>query len=158
MIKIYLTSLILILFTACSITTKETYKTYQNYKLIHSTLNSKNKELFELLQAYIKQKNWLACIIKVEQKIQIEKTLETEYYNIIGYCYYSLEIYNLAIHYYTKALKQEPNNMITLLSLGKTYKITQKFEKAYNIYNKIIILDSNNKIAKKQITMLNQYL
>nr|WCH55261.1 hypothetical protein [Hypnea brasiliensis] len=157
MIKIYLTSVILILSAACLITTSENYKNYKNYKLTNSTIKHNDKELLELLQAYIKEKNWLACIIKVEQKITKEKNLAAEYYNIIGYCYYSLKIYYLATHYYQKALEQEPNNIITLLSLGKTYKLIKKYKKAYNIYNQIIMLDSHNIIAKKQVEVLNQY-
>nr|WCH54664.1 hypothetical protein [Hypnea edeniana] len=156
MIKIYLTCLILILCTACSITTNGIYKIYQNYKLVDSNIN--HKDLFELLQVYIKQKNWLDCIIRVEQKTKTEQTVATEYYNIIGYCYYSLEIYYLATYYYQKALEQEPNNMITLFSLGKIYKLTKKYKKARRMYNHIIILDSNNKIAKQQVELLNQYL
>nr|YP_010902809.1 hypothetical protein REP59_pgp171 [Hypnea flava]WCH54863.1 hypothetical protein [Hypnea flava] len=156
MIKTYLTFLILILCTACSITTNEIYKIYQNYKLINSSFN--HKDIFELLQIYIKQNKWLACIIKVEQKHKKEKNLAAEYYNIIGYCYYSLEIYYLATYYYQKALEKEPNNIITLFSLGKIYKLTKKYKKAYNIYDQIIMLDSNNKIAKKQVKLLNKYL
>lgn len=158
MIKIYLTSLILILCAACSITTNEIYKIYRNYKLVNLKINNPPQSLLKLLQVYIKKKNWLSCIIKVEQKIKKEKKLATEYYNIIGYCYYSLEIYYIATHYYQKAIEQEPDNIITLFSLGKIYKLTKQYKKAYKIYNQIITLDSSNTIARKQVKLLNKYL
>nr|YP_010903603.1 hypothetical protein REP92_pgp172 [Hypnea wynnei]WCH56455.1 hypothetical protein [Hypnea wynnei] len=158
MIKIYLASLILILSAACFIITNEIYKNFKNYKFINSKINKNHKELLEILQVHINRKNWLACIIKVEQIIKNKENLSIEYYNIIGYCYYSIKIYHLANYYYQQTIQQEPNNIIALFSLGKIYILTKKYKKAYDIYNTIIILDSNNKIAKKQVKILNKYL
>nr|QCI07204.1 hypothetical protein [Hypnea pannosa] len=158
MIKIYLVSLILILSAACFTTTVEIYKSFKNYTFLYLETKHNYEELLEVLQIHIKQKNWLACITKIEQKIKKEKNLPTECYNIIGYCYYSIEIYNLANYYYQQALQKNPNSMVTLLNLGEMYTVIKKYKEAYNIYNKINMIDSNNKIAQKKLKTLTKYL
>nr|WCH55461.1 hypothetical protein [Hypnea pseudomusciformis] len=158
MIKIYLASLILILSTACFITTIEIYKNFKNYSFLYLETNKNHNQLFKVLQIHIKQKNWLTCILTIEEKIKKENKLPIEYYNIIGYCYSSINIYTLADYYYQKALYKEPNNIITLLSLGKIYTITKKYKEAYSIYNRINTIESNNKIAQKKLKVLEKYL
>nr|YP_010902609.1 hypothetical protein REP55_pgp172 [Hypnea nidulans]WCH54464.1 hypothetical protein [Hypnea nidulans] len=158
MIRIYLVSLIVILSAACFITTIEIYRSLKNYKFLYLKNNKHKQKSFDILQVYIKQKNWLTCIIKIEKKIKKEKDLPIEYYNIIGYCYYSIKIYHLASYYYKKALNRESNNIITLLSLGKIYILMKKYKEAYEIYNVINTVDSKNIIARKKLKTLIKYL
>nr|YP_010903207.1 hypothetical protein REP76_pgp170 [Hypnea cornuta]WCH55660.1 hypothetical protein [Hypnea cornuta] len=157
MIKIYLNLLILILSTACLITTLEIYRTFKNYSFLYLKSNKNHNEFVELLQVHIRQKNWLACILEIEEKIKQEENLQIEYYNIIGYCYYSINIYNLADYYYQKALYKESNNIITLLSLGKIYTITKKYQKAYSTYYRVNMIKPSN-IAQKKLKKLEKYL
>nr|YP_009773953.1 conserved hypothetical plastid protein [Caulacanthus okamurae]QIZ74570.1 conserved hypothetical plastid protein [Caulacanthus okamurae] len=147
MLKIYLLCLTCFLLPVCFLITLEIYKTLKNHIVVYYSNNSNS---LNSTQAYIRQKKWLTCIKILEKNIALQKKSTTKYYNILGFCYYYINEYQLSEYYYEQVLKQKPNNISILYKLAKVYLLNKKDKDAKNIYQKILKLDKNNNIAKKK--------
>jgi general secretion pathway protein D len=63
----------------------------------------------------------------------------------LGFSYLQLNEYDKAAKYYEKALKANPINPIALLNMGIIYEKKKNNEKAIEMYNKLISLDSDER-------------
>nr|WCH56255.1 hypothetical protein [Hypnea sp.] len=158
MLKIYLVSLILILFGICSIISNEVYKISNNYILLYHEKTNEYKNILKIAQAYINKKKWVSCIVLLEQSTKKGETFLIDYYNALGYCYCYIKIYTLAEFYYNQTINQDAENIIALCNLGNLYISNKRYKDAYIIYKKVSKLDQYNSIAKKQIKALAKYL
>jgi signal transduction histidine kinase/Tfp pilus assembly protein PilF len=87
-----------------------------------------------------------------------EKEIMTDYYNNIALCYYNLDKYSEAIHWFRKTLDlyMEMGDLEdvanTLNNIGINYKMQGNYDKAIEYYEQTIIideqLDNENQIAK----------
>lgn len=158
MLTLYLTCLTCFLIPTCIILTLEIYKIIYKYHEIskkrYKTIVINNNDILNLAEIYIRQKKWLSCILLIES--YNEKNQDNNYtcYNCIGFCYYQLQIYELAKYNYSKALENNQQDINSLFTLAELYKITKNINKAIKTYKKILVIDKNNKKAQRKLEKL----
>lgn len=108
-------------------------------------------DAFNLAKIYARKKMWLLSIKTLESRYEIETDVKSEYFNAIGFSYYSIKQYDLAKVYYLKALGCKENYLIALQNLAKVYELTNDFSLAFKTYKSISFYDPGNSLASKRI-------
>lgn len=154
---LYLFLLLFVLTPICFIVTIQIFQLLFNYAIFRGILLKQNSrdvdisQILSLAKIYISRKKWFTCILMLEAEIHIHD--DPRYYNCIGFCYYNMKWNNLAKLYYLKALDKSPKYIIALSNLAKVYHLMEDEEKATELYQKIILLDNNNKVAKRFLNL-----
>ncbi|MGH0883578.1 tetratricopeptide repeat protein [Bacillus paranthracis] len=102
----------------------------------------------------MKQKRWLSCILILEKNIKDKSKLIINFYNSIGFCYYYLKIYSLSEYFYEQAIRKKNNDTTILCNLAQVYTKNNKYQQAIKIYQAVLRLESNNKVAQQQLDKL----
>lgn len=129
-----------------------------NFKRILVSRKISNKDVLSIDQIltlaniYIQRKQWFECILLLESEIEHDVD-NLYYYNLTGYCYYSMNLNDLAKLYYLKALALSPSSVMILINLAKVYHLLEEFDNAVDTYRQILFFDKNNKIAKKYLSI-----
>nr|QVY58386.1 hypothetical protein [Kappaphycus striatus] len=161
MLKLYLITLNCFLALICFLITSEIYKIFNYCNLTNKKLLYDKKTLektIHLSKVYMNYKEWILCIFILEKNIEYNKISLGRIYNSLGFCYYNAKNYIFAEHYYEKAIKNEPNNIVFLSNLAKMYTLNQEYQKAEQIYKKVLNIDNNNKKAQRQLLVLNKLI
>ena len=79
-----------------------------------------------------------------------------EYLDTIGWIYYKIGKYQLALDYLLKSQSLDKQNSIILEHLGDVYLKLENYEKALNIYNKIMINNPDNMKVMEKIELVNE--
>ena len=79
-------------------------------------------------------------------------------YNTIGFTYFEINQYELAIYYYCEAIKILPNYTIALTNLGYAYEKNRMIQKAVETYTQCLMYDSTNKTAKEKLDKLSRVI
>nr|YP_010986082.1 hypothetical protein NDC12_pgp136 [Polyopes affinis]WOL37000.1 hypothetical protein [Polyopes affinis] len=162
MFKLYLLFIILFLMPICYVVIVEIFKLLTKNYLFNVLISlKKNKKLIKdqvlsLASIYIKNKQWLFCLLMLEFYSKLDPLNIGEYYNTIGFCYQVMNFNQLAKKYYIKALKASPSNVLFLKNLAKINYICKDFQAAIDLYNQILVLDSGNKVALESIDSLSR--
>lgn len=159
MLKIYLISLTILLSIVCLLTTATTYKIinrhiYTNNNFKYEKSKAQEDTVLKLVQIYMKQKRWLSCILILEKNIKDKSKLIINFYNSIGFCYYYLKIYSLSEYFYEQAIRKKNNDTTILCNLAQVYTKNNKYQQAIKIYQAVLRLESNNKVAQQQLDKL----
>nr|QVY57979.1 hypothetical protein [Betaphycus gelatinus] len=161
MLKLYLITLNCFLAIICYLITFEIYKIFNYYRLISYKLPYNQKTLektINLSKVYMNYKEWLFSIFTLEKYIQYNYISLSKPCNTLGFCYYNTKNYNFAEYYYNKAIDKEPNNTIFLSNLAEIYVMNKEYQKAKQIYEKVINIDKNNKKAERQLLIINRLI
>ena len=78
-----------------------------------------------------------------------------EYLDTMGWIYYRMGEYQMALEYLLKSQSLDKQNSIILEHIGDVYLKLEKFEKALNTYNKIMIKNPMNIKIMNKIKLLN---
>ena len=79
-----------------------------------------------------------------------------EYLDTIGWIYYKLGKYKIALDYLLKSQSLDKQNSVILEHVGDVYLKLEKYEKALKMYNKIMINNPNNIKVIEKINSLNE--
>nr|YP_010925506.1 hypothetical protein RMC00_pgp208 [Neoporphyra dentata]WKD83738.1 hypothetical protein [Neoporphyra dentata] len=71
-------------------------------------------------------------------------------HNMLGFIYSEAKQINIAKNFYQQALQIDSNYVIALNNLAKIYEDTKDFKKADALYDKVLTLNLDNKIANKR--------
>jgi tetratricopeptide (TPR) repeat protein len=82
----------------------------------------------------------------------------TNLYNTLGFTYFKLEQYELAIYYYKEALKKTNNYVVALNNLGYAYEKQKMLNEALEIYKETIKHDASNTVAKGRVKIISRRL
>ena len=121
-------------FTRVQLQVREKEKSYEDqFKLGQIYLRKKtyNKAILEFRECF---ENW-----NKDDRIGLASLLNT-----LGFTYYKLKQYNIAIYYYKMALSITPDYFRSLTNLAYLYQSRGKLEKLNDIYNELKKLDPNN--------------
>nr|YP_010197927.1 hypothetical protein LK227_pgp175 [Gracilaria multipartita]UAD86343.1 hypothetical protein [Gracilaria multipartita] len=155
MFEIYLILVTCFLLPICFLITNNLIYIYHHLKSLKqitkkSMINIDNKDILYVAKIYINRKKWLDCITILEfymKQIRInELIISAQYYNYIGLCYQSVNIYKIATKYYLKAYNKAPFIKQTLQNLANIYKLSNDTESANKIQNKLTNLNKNEDI------------
>lgn len=156
--SVYLLLLFLFLFPLVIFISFQLFTVLSNYVIFNLILSMKEKQYKDvlfLIDIYIIRKQWLDCILFLES--EIKKDCENiDYYNALGFCYFSLELYSYSKSYYSQALILEPSSIQVLTQLGQIYYRLQDFQQSLDMYNRVLVFDQYNKNAIKYINILNK--
>nr|YP_010198716.1 hypothetical protein LK101_pgp176 [Gracilaria tikvahiae]UAD87949.1 hypothetical protein [Gracilaria tikvahiae] len=126
------------------------YHQLKSLKHIEETTNiisMENKDILYVANIYVNRKKWLDCITILEfymKQIRINELIFlVQYYNCIGLCYQSVNIYKIAAKYYLKAYNKAPFIKQTLKNLVNVYKLSGDIESASQIHQKLTDLNEN---------------
>lgn len=122
-------------------------------KLSHKNLTGglDGDDIFVLAQICTKKKLWFSSIKILESKSMGNLNFNSQYFNMIGFSYYSMKQYSLAKAYYLKALDLREDYLIALQNLAKIYELTKQFSLALETYNAILFYYPDNSFAVKNI-------
>ena len=79
-----------------------------------------------------------------------------EYLDTIGWIYYKIGKYQLALDYLLKSQSLDKQNSVILEHIGDVYLKLEKYEKALSTYNKIMIKNPDNDKIMEKIESLNE--
>ena len=82
----------------------------------------------------------------------------TTLYNTLGFTYFKLEQYELAIYYYKESLKKTKDYVVALNNLGYAYEKQKMLSEAIEIYKETIKYDTSNDIAQDRIKVISRRL
>jgi tetratricopeptide (TPR) repeat protein len=82
----------------------------------------------------------------------------TTLYNTLGFTYFKLEQYELAIYYYKESLKKTKGYVVALNNLGYAYEKQKMLSEAIEIYKETIKYDDSNDIARDRIKVISRRL
>ena len=82
----------------------------------------------------------------------------TTLYNTLGFTYFKLEQYELAIYYYKESLKKTKDYIVALNNLGYAYEKQKMLPEAIEIYKETIKYDKSNNIAKDRVKIISRRL
>nr|YP_010317705.1 hypothetical protein Ycf37 [Silvetia siliquosa]UNH90143.1 hypothetical protein Ycf37 [Silvetia siliquosa] len=125
--------------------------------------NDGSHELYyKLGQLYLKKKLFSKSILLFREAIKnwdINDNIGlASLYNSIGFTYFTLKEYNLAIYYYKIALKIIPDYIVALINIGYAYEKQNLLLESYNSYNKVLFYNPNNSLVLKRIKILKKLL
>ena len=72
-------------------------------------------------------------------------------YNAIGFTYFESEQIDMSIYYYQEAVNLNPTYIIALNNLAHSYEKKRMFQKASEIYKKVLQYDKNNPVAEEKL-------
>ena len=135
------------------------FQVFQSVKLELSFNRLKSKkerldsidELFDMLNILIEKRLWFKAVKLMESFIDIPLNKMHQYFNALGFVYYSMNQYDLARLYYLKALDIKDNYIVALQNLAKVYEKTENYVLVLSVYKSILKYDSTNKIAQQYI-------
>ena len=79
-------------------------------------------------------------------------------YNTIGFTYFTLKEYKLAVYSYKIAIRILPDYANALVNLGYAYEKQNLLLKSYNFYNEALLHDVHNSLALKRIIIVKRLL
>lgn len=125
--------------------------------------NDTSYELYyKLGQLYLKKKLFSKAIFLFRGAIKNWDTNDNiglgSLYNTIGFTYFTLKEYNLAIYYYKIAIKILPDYTIALINLGYAYEKQNLLVESYNYYNEVLDYNKNNSLALERIKVVKRLL
>lgn len=113
--------------------------------------------LFDLVTVLLKKRLWFDAIKLLESAQNLSELEKPQYFNALGFVYYSVHKYNIAKFYYLKALKLKKNYIVALQNLAKLYDIAKNYEMAASTYQTVLTYDPLNKVAKKSLRALGRF-
>nr|YP_010196291.1 hypothetical protein LKZ37_pgp177 [Gracilaria cearensis]UAD83688.1 hypothetical protein [Gracilaria cearensis] len=165
MFEIYLILATCFLLPICCLITNNLiyiYRQLKSLKDIEETTNIMcidNKNILYVANIYINRKKWLDCITILEFYMQQTRINEPiilgQYYNYIGLCYQSVNIYKIATQYYLKAYHKAPLTKQTLKNLANIYKLSGDIDSASKINQKLIGLNNTKNIPSITLNKKN---
>jgi tetratricopeptide (TPR) repeat protein len=136
-------------------------ETEQNLLQLQNKLRDKTAtslDYYLLGSIYLSKKLFDQAILQFRYAIKYwdKKDLDglANLYNTIGFTYFQTNQYDLAIYYYTEAVKCLPNYITALNNLGYAYEKNQMMSNAKEIYSKVLEYDSGNKIASEKLEII----
>lgn len=106
-------------------------------------------ELFDALKILIEKRLWFKAVKLIESVTNVPVDKMHQYFNALGFIYYSMNQYDLARLYYLKALDVKHNYIIALQNLAKVYEKNKNYALVLSVYKSILKYDSTNKIAQQ---------
>nr|YP_009732463.1 hypothetical protein [Gracilaria textorii]QHS70960.1 hypothetical protein [Gracilaria textorii] len=156
MFEIYLILVTCFLLPICFLITNNLIYIYHHLKFVKqieektNMMKIDNKHILYIAKIYINRKKWLDCITILEfhmKQVKInELIILVQYYNYIGSCYQSVNIYKIATKYYLKAYNKAPCIKQTLKNLANIYKLSGDIESTSKINDQLIGLNTNEDI------------
>ena len=124
--------------------------------------NTNYEDFYKLGQLYLKKKLFSKAILVFRRALKNwdpnDKIGLGSLYNTIGFTYFNLKQYNLAIYYYKIALEILPDYNLALTNLGYTYEKLNLYSESYNCYKKALGWDTKNQLSSLRIGIVKKRL
>nr|WRW10625.1 hypothetical protein ASMI048 [Ascoseira mirabilis] len=118
------------------------------------------EDFYKLGQLYLKKKLFYKAILLFRQALKTwnsnDKIGLASLYNTLGFTYFTLEEYNLAVYYYSISLKVIPEYSLALTNLGSSYEKLHLDKEAYICYKNILLWEPHNQIALNRLLYLDK--
>ena len=132
---------------------------YQKYreakKYINIVIEKSPKDYFALNingLILLEENNILKAKSSFEKAIKINQKFQDSYLNL-GVCYYKLEDFDKAFKSFKYVYKENKNNISAILNIANLLSLKGKNLYAISLYEKILNIDSNNKIALSNLAL-----
>jgi len=113
------------------------------------------ESFYKLGQLYLKKKLFYKAILLFRRALKTWNTNDKiglgSLYNTIGFTYFELKQYDLAIYYYKIAIKIIPDYTLALTNLAYTYEKMNLYVKAYDCYKTTLVWNPQNQLASSRI-------
>jgi tetratricopeptide (TPR) repeat protein len=109
-------------------------------------MERKKQEIHTLIQNR-KFEEALAMLVELFEK----QDVDAEVHYLLGTCFYAKEDISNAVRFLKKASDLEPDSIEYLLSLGMAYEAFSKYEKAFDVYVKMIKLNGEVSYAVERM-------
>ena len=123
----------------------------KNLTRVQSQISTKEKsyeDQFKLGQIYLRKKIYNRAILEFRECFENwdkdDRIGLASLLNTLGFTYYNLKQYNIAIYYYKMALSITPDYFRSLTNLAYLYQSRGKLERLNGIYKELKKLDPNN--------------
>ena len=162
--QIYLSILFVVLVVVASVIGRQILRT-RNEELTYLNLQQNSSQevqtskLYEFASVQIQKRLYpqaIETLLKAkkgysEEPPEAKALIE----NALGFSFAAQNNFKKAIKYYQSALNFVPEYPIALNNLGFAYEKLLEFDNAYEIYEKVILIEPKNKTAQKQIKSQN---
>nr|QWK43626.1 hypothetical protein [Desmarestia aculeata] len=110
---------------------------------------------YKLGQLYLKKKLFYKAILLFRRALKTWNTNDKialgSLYNTIGFTYFELKQYDLAIYYYKIAIKIIPDYTLALTNLAYAYEKMNLYSEAYDCYKTTLVWNPKNELASSRI-------
>nr|YP_011005114.1 hypothetical protein V2471_pgp020 [Analipus japonicus]WAM61977.1 hypothetical protein [Analipus japonicus] len=117
---------------------------------------------YKLGQLYLKKKLFSKAILLFRKTLELwdnnDKIGLGSLYNTIGFTYFTLKKYKLAIYYYEIATEILPDYTLSLTNLAYAYEKQNSLLKSYNSYKAALFYDPRNSLASERIEVVKNLL
>tara|TARA_B100000768_G_scaffold115424_1_gene106831 strand:+ start:106 stop:636 length:531 start_codon:yes stop_codon:yes gene_type:complete len=162
--KIYLAIVFLILllsvvFLGYQIRVTQQFETnLENFRSKKITEKNSYENIFKLGQLYLRKKIYNKAIEEFRLCFREWDKNDTlgiaSLFNTLGFTYYQLKEYDIAVYYYKIALTLTPDYVTSLTNLAYLYQSQNKISEVKNIYTKLLVFDPSSKKTQE----INEYL
>jgi len=126
--------------------TQQLEKNLEKFRFKRSIEKNTYENIFKLGQLYLRKKIYNKAIEEFRVCFREWDKNDTlgiaSLFNTLGFTYYQLKEYDIAIYYYKIALALTPDYVTSLTNLAYLYQSQNKISQVENIYKKLILFDS----------------
>ena len=120
--------------------------------------NTSYETYYKLGQLYLKKKLFSKAILLFRKTLKLINKNDTiglgSLYNTLGFTYFTLKKYSLAIYYYEIAVQILPDYTLSLINLAYAYEKQNLISKAYDCYRIASVYDPENKLILRRIRIV----
>nr|QWK41636.1 hypothetical protein [Akkesiphycus lubricus] len=117
---------------------------------------------YKLGQLYLKKKLYYKAILVFRNALSVwnsnDKIGLGSLYNTIGFTYFNLKQYELAVYYYNVAITIIPDYTLALTNLGYAYEKLGLTVESHDCYKKALAWDSKNELAASRYLITEKRL
>nr|BED43097.1 Ycf37 protein [Pyropia sp. Myanmar_A]BED43294.1 Ycf37 protein [Pyropia sp. Myanmar_B]BED43491.1 Ycf37 protein [Pyropia sp. Myanmar_C] len=122
------------------------------------------EEHFAFAKVCVAKKSFSKAIIEIQLVLKKNPDLDMldnntiipNLYNMLGFIYSKAGQVNFAKNFYKQALQIDPNYVVALNNLAKIYEDKKDFKQAEFLYDRVLTLQLNNKIASRRKNFITQ--
>lgn len=111
---------------------------------------------YELGSVYLEKQLYEQAVNQFKKALDASEEPLPLVANALGYAYFALEQYDLAIRTYKLAIEQEPTYVVALNNLGHAYEKKNLIQPALDAYEEALKHEPQNAIANRRATSLRK--
>ena len=120
------------------------------------------QSFYKLGQLYLKKKLFSKAILLFRKTLKTwdpnDKIGLGSLYNTLGFTYFTLQEYSLAIYYYEIAVEILPDYTLALTNLGYAYEKRNFISESFNCYKQALFYDPENNLAAQRLLVVEKLL
>ncbi len=159
---VYLSVLAIILSIVGLFVLREVIRTRKQEKTLNRLQTKLSKgygdpeDHYELGSVYLEKRLYQLAVTQFKKALEVSETDLPVVSNALGFAYFLMEQYDLAIRHYKDAVKSYPSYVVAWNNLGHAYEKKNWVTAGIEAYESALSIDQNNPVALKRVDSLRK--